>query len=171
MHSDSSGHSHDHDHDHNHPHDHSHAAPSGDQQRMMEQQLNEMAQQSRVLEAYMNDVTNRQAAIGRKLEEARIASATIQGINSEVDVETLMPVGIGVYVKTMVPPVKKVIVNLGSGVAMEKSREDALNFVEARIKEYDVAVRQLEGQRQEIAMRMEQMRGQINSMLRSSQQG
>lgn len=172
MHSDSSGHTHDHDHDHNHPHDHSHAAPSsGDQQRMMEQQLNEMAQQSRVLEAYMNDVTNRQAAIGRMLEEARIASATIQGINSEVDVETLMPVGIGVYVKTMVPPVKKVIVNLGSGVAMEKSREDALNFVEARIKEYDVAVRQLEGQRQEIAMRMEQMQGQINSMLRSSQQG
>ena len=171
MHTDSSGHSHDHDHDHNHPHDHSHAAPSGDQQRMMEQQLNEMAQQSRVLEAYMNDVTNRQAAIGRMLEEARIASATIQGINSEVDVETLMPVGIGVYVKTMVPPVKKVIVNLGSGVAMEKSREDALNFVEARIKEYDVAVRQLEGQRQEIAMRMEQMRGQINSMLRSSQRG
>ena len=170
MHTDSSGHSHDHDHDHNHPHDHSHAAPSADPQRMMEQQLNEMAQQSRMLEAYMNDVTNRQAAIGRMLEEARIASATIQGINSEVDVETLMPVGIGVYVKTMVPPVKKVIVNLGSGVAMEKSREDALNFVEARIKEYDVAVRQLEGQRQEIAMRMEQMQGQINSMLRSSQQ-
>ena len=170
MHTDSSGHSHDHDHDHNHPHDHPHAAPSGDQQRMMEQQLNVMAQQSRMLEAYMNDVTNRQAAIGRMLEEARIAFATIQGINSEVDVETLMPVGIGVYVKTMVPPVKKVIVNLGSGVAMEKSREDALNFVEARIKEYDVAVRQLEGQRQEIAMRMEQMQGQINSMLRSSQQ-
>ncbi|MGI0005951.1 MAG: prefoldin subunit alpha [Nitrososphaera sp.] len=170
MHTDSSGHSHDHDHDHNHPHDHPHAAPSGDQQRMMEQQLNEMAQQSRMLEAYMNDVTNRQAAIGRMLEEARIASATIQGINSDVDVETLMPVGIGVYVKTMVPPVKKVIVNLGSGIAMEKSREDALNFVEARIKEYDVAVRQLEGQRQEIAMRMEQMQGQINSMLRSSQQ-
>ena len=170
MHTDSSEHSHNHDHDHNHPHDHAHAAPSGDQQRMMEQQLNEMAQQSRMLEAYMNDVTNRQAAIGRMLEEARIASATIQGITSEVDVETLMPVGIGVYVKTMVPPVKKVIVNLGSGVAMEKSREDALNFVEARIKEYDVAVRQLEGQRQEIAMRMEQMQGQINSMLRSSQQ-
>ncbi|MGI0019679.1 MAG: prefoldin subunit alpha [Nitrososphaera sp.] len=171
MHTDSSGHSHDHPHDHNHPHDHSHAAPSSDQQRMMEQQLNEMAQQSRMLEAYINDVTNRQAAIGRMLEEARIASATIQGINSDVDVETLMPVGIGVYVKTMVPPVKKVIVNLGSGVAMEKSREDALNFVEARIKEYDVAVRQLEAQRQEIAMRMEQMQGQINSMLRSSQQG
>jgi prefoldin alpha subunit len=52
---------------------------------------------------------------------------------------------------------------------MEKSREDALNFVESRIKEYDVAMRQLEGQRQEIAMRMEQMQGQINMMLRSSQ--
>jgi prefoldin alpha subunit len=136
---------------------------------MMEQQINEMAQQSRMLEAYMNDVTGRQAAVGRLLEEARIASATIQGISADSDSETLMPVGVGVYVKTVVPPVKKVIVSLGSGVAMEKSREDALNFVESRIKEYDVAMRQLEGQRQEIAMRMEQMQGQINMMLRSSQ--
>jgi prefoldin alpha subunit len=160
MHTDSAGHSHDHDHPHSHEHEHQH---------MVEQQLNEMAQQSRMLEAYMNDLTGRQAAVARLLEEARIASATIQGISADSDSETLMPVGIGVYVHTSVPPVKKVVVNLGSGVALEKSREDALNFVESRIKEYEVAMRQLEAQRQEIAMRMEQMQQQINSMLRSAQ--
>jgi prefoldin alpha subunit len=136
---------------------------------MAEQQLNEMAQQSRMLEAYMNDVTNRQAAVARLLEEARIASATIQGVSADSESETLMPVGIGVYVKTTVPPVKKLVVNLGSGVAIEKSRDDALNFVESRIKEYEVAMRQLEGQRQEIAMRMEQMQQKINMMIRSAQ--
>jgi prefoldin alpha subunit len=136
---------------------------------MVEQQLNEMAQQSRMLEAYMNDLTGRQAAVARLLEEARIASATIQGISADAESETLMPVGIGVYVRTSVPPVKKLVVNLGSGVALEKSREDALNFVESRIKEYEVAMRQLEAQRQEIAMRMEQMQQQINSVLRSAQ--
>lgn len=71
-----------------------------------------MAQQSRMLESYMNDIVGRQAAVGRLLEEARLASATIQGITAESEVETLMPVGVGVYVKTVVPPVKKVLVTL-----------------------------------------------------------
>lgn len=166
MHTDSAGHSHDHDHPHSHDHDHSH---EHEHQHAAEQQLNEMAQQSRMLEAYMNDVTGRQAAVARLLEEARIASATIQGVSADAESETLMPVGIGVYIRTSVPPVKKLVVNLGSGVAIEKSREDALNFVESRIKEYEVAMRQLEGQRQEIAMRMEQMQQQINMVIRSAQ--
>ncbi|MER3408284.1 MAG: prefoldin subunit alpha [Nitrososphaera sp.] len=148
-----------HAHDHSSSHDHA-----------LEQQINEMAQQSRMLEAYMNEVMSRQATIGTLLREARIASATIQGTSAESEAETLMPVGAGVYIRTTVPPVKKVLVNLGSDVAVEKSREDALNFVEARIKEYDLAMRQLEAQRQEIAMRMEQMQGQINMMLQSAQQ-
>ena len=137
---------------------------------VVEQRINEMVQQSRVLEAYMNDVMTRQVTVTRLMEEARLASSTIQNITSEVEVESLMPMGIGVYVKTVVLPIKKLLVNLGAGVAVEKSREDALNYVEARIKEYEVAARQLEAQRQEIAMRMDQLQSQINQMIRAAQQ-
>jgi prefoldin alpha subunit len=136
----------------------------------IEQRVNEMVQQGKVLEAYMNDVLSRQMTVSRLVEEARLASTTIQNISSESDVETLMPVGIGVYVKTNVPPIKKLLVNLGAGVAIEKSREDALNFVEARIKEYELAGRQLEGQRQKLEMQMQQVQAQINQMLRAAQQ-
>jgi prefoldin alpha subunit len=135
----------------------------------MEQRINEMVQQSRVLEAYMNDIMTRQVTVTKLMEEARMASTTIQGISQDSEVESLMPVGIGVYVKTNVPPVKKLVVTLGAGIALEKSREDALNYVEARIKEYEVAARQLEAQRQEIAMRMEQMQAHINQMIRAAQ--
>ncbi|MEW6604118.1 MAG: prefoldin subunit alpha [Thermoproteota archaeon] len=137
----------------------------------MEQRINDMVQQSRVLEAYMNDIMTRQVTVTRLMEEARLASTTIQNISSDSEVESLMPMGIGVYVKTVVPPIKKLLVNLGAGVAVEKSREDALNYVEARIKEYEVAARQLEMQRQEIAMRMDQLQSQINQMIRAAQQG
>ncbi|MCI0559044.1 MAG: prefoldin subunit alpha [Nitrososphaera sp.] len=135
----------------------------------MEQRINEMVQQSRVLEAYMNDIMTRQVTVTRLMEEARLASATIQNISSDSEVESLMPVGIGVYVRTNVPPIKKLLVNLGAGVAVEKNRDDTLNYVEARIKEYEVAARQLEAQRQEMEMRMEQMQVQINQMLRAAQ--
>ncbi len=144
--------------------------PSKQQEMVaMEQRINEMVQQSRMFEAYMNDVMTRQITVNRLMEEARLASTTIQNITSESEVESLMPMGIGVYVKTMVPPIKKLLVNLGAGVAIEKSREDALNYVESRIKEYEVAARQLETQRQELAMRMDQLQSQINQMIRAAQ--
>jgi prefoldin alpha subunit len=136
----------------------------------IEQRINELVQQSRILEAYMNDIMTRQLTVNRAIEEARLASTTIQNINSESDVESLMPIGIGVYVKTTVPPIKKLLVNLDAGVAIEKNREDALNYVEARIKEYELASRQLEAQRQEIAMRINQLQSQINQMIQAAQQ-
>ncbi|HEX6282949.1 MAG TPA: prefoldin subunit alpha [Nitrososphaera sp.] len=136
----------------------------------MEQRINELVQQSRILEAYMNDVMTRQVTVGKLIEEAHLASNTIQNITSETDVESLMPIGIGVYVKTTVPPIKKLLINLDAGVAIEKSREDALNYVETRIKEYEVAARQLEAQRQEIAMRINQLQSQINQMIQAAQQ-
>jgi prefoldin alpha subunit len=136
----------------------------------IEQRINELVQQSRILEAYMNDIMTRQLTVNRAIEEARLASTTIQNITSESDVESLMPIGIGVYIKTTVPPIKKLLVNLDAGVAIEKNREDALNYVEARIKEYEVASRQLEAQRQEIAMRINQLQSQINQMIQAAQQ-
>ncbi|HEU0143958.1 MAG TPA: prefoldin subunit alpha [Nitrososphaera sp.] len=136
----------------------------------MEQRINELVQQSRILEAYMNDIMTRQVTVSKLMEEAHLASNTIQNIHSESDVESLMPIGIGVYVKTTVPPIKKLLINLDAGVAIEKSREDALNYVETRIKEYEVAARQLEAQRQEIAMRINQMQSQINQMVQAAQQ-
>jgi prefoldin alpha subunit len=136
----------------------------------IEQRINELVQQSRILEAYMNDIMTRQVTLSRLMEEAHLASNTIQTITSESDVESLMPIGIGVYVKTLVPPIKKLLINLDAGVAIEKSREDALNYVETRIKEYEVAARQLEAQRQEITMRISQLQSQINQMVQAAQQ-
>jgi prefoldin alpha subunit len=136
----------------------------------MEQRINELVQQSRILEAYMNDIMTRQVTVSKLMEEAHLASNTIQNIHSESDVESLMPIGIGVYVKTSVPPIKKLLINLDAGVAVEKSREDALNYVETRIKEYEVAARQLEAQRQEITMRINQLQSQINQMIQAAQQ-
>ena len=136
----------------------------------IEQRINELVQQSRILEAYMNDVMTRQVTVSKLMEEAHLASNTIQTITSESDVDSLMPIGIGVYVKSVVPPVKKLLINLDAGVAIEKTREDALNYVETRIKEYEVAARQLEAQRQEIAMRLNQLQSQINQMVQAAQQ-
>ena len=138
------------------------------QQAATDQKISEMVQQSRILEAYMNDTITREATVTKLIEEARLASSAIQDVTGESEVESLMPVGIGVYMKALVPPVKKLLVNVGAGVIVEKSREDTVNYIESRIKEFEVALRQLSSQKQQIEMRMEQIQKQVNQMLQQS---
>ncbi|HYY65745.1 MAG TPA: prefoldin subunit alpha [Nitrososphaeraceae archaeon] len=138
------------------------------QQSATEEKINEMVQQSRILEAYMNDIINREATITRLMEEARLASNAVQNIADESDIESLASVGIGVYMKALIPPVKKLLINLGAGVAIEKSREDTLNYIESKIREFEIALRQLVNQKQQIETRMEQIQNQINQMLKQA---
>jgi prefoldin alpha subunit len=131
----------------------------------IEQKINELVQQSRVLEAYMNDNISREATVTRLLEEARLASNAIQNVPTDSEVESFMPVGIGVYIKALVPPVKKLLINIGADVTIEKNKEDAINYIESKIKEFEVAIRQLVSQKEQISMRMEQIQRQVNQML------
>src|ERR671938_1137795 len=141
------------------------------QQAAADQKISEMVQQSRILEAYMNDTITREATVTKLIEEARLASSAIQDVTGESEIESLMPVGIGVYMKALVPPVKKLLVNVGAGAIVEKSREDTVNYIESRIKEFEVALRQLSSQKQQIEMRMEQLQKQVNQMLQQSSGG
>jgi prefoldin alpha subunit len=138
------------------------------QQAAADQKISEMVQQSRILEAYMNDTITREATVIKLIEEARLASSAVQNITDESEVESLMPVGIGVYMRASVPPVKKLLVNVGAGVIIEKSREDTVNYIESRIKEFEIALSQLSTQKQQIEMRMEQIQKQVNQMLQQS---
>ncbi|MGC2427977.1 MAG: prefoldin subunit alpha [Nitrososphaeraceae archaeon] len=138
------------------------------QQNAMEQKINEMVQQSRILEAYMNDIITRETTVSRLMEEGRLASSAVQSITEVSEVESLMPVGIGVYMKALVPPMKKLLINVGAGVTIEKSREDTINYIESRLKEFEVALRQLASQKHQIATRMEQIQEQINQMLQQA---
>ncbi|MGA9152376.1 MAG: prefoldin subunit alpha [Candidatus Nitrosopolaris sp.] len=138
------------------------------QQSGIEQKINEMVEQSRILESYMNDIITREAAVTRLMGEARLASAAVQKIVDEKEVESLTPVGIGVYIKTLVPPIKKLLINVGAGVTIEKTREDTVNYVEAKIKEFELGLRELLNQKQQIAIRMEQIQAQINQMLQKT---
>ena len=140
----------------------------GEEQTIMDQKVNELLQQSRILEAYLNDIISREATITRLIQEARLASDALQNMLSETDLETLTPIGIGVYTKTIVPPVKKLLVNIGAGVTIEKTKDDTLNYVESKLNEFEVGLRQLTKQRQQISINMEQIQIQINQIIRQT---
>lgn len=137
-------------------------------QATMDQKMNELVQQSRVLEAYMNDITAREATITRLIQEARLASIALHNMVNETEHESLTPIGIGVYMKAFIPPVKTLLVNVGAGVTIEKTRDDTINYVESKLNEFEVGLRQLNKQKQQISLNMEQIQLQINQMLRQA---
>lgn len=134
-----------------------------------EQKISEMLQQSKILEAYMNDILTKESTVTRLITEAHLASEAIQELSSNNQEESLVPIGIGVYLKVTVPQVRNLLVNVGSGVTIEKSKENAKNYVELKIKEFDLALKQLQSQKEQIAIRMNQLQNEVNTEMQKSQ--
>lgn len=134
-----------------------------------EQKISEMLQQSKILEAYMNDILTKESTVTRLITEAHLASEAIRELSSPAQEESLVPIGIGVYLKVTVPQVRNLLVNVGSGVTIEKSKENAKNYVELKIKEFDLALKQLQSQKEQIAIRMNQLQNEVNTEMQKSQ--
>jgi prefoldin alpha subunit len=134
----------------------------------IEQRVNELVQHSRTLELYLNEVLEREATVTKLIEEARLASYALQSIPLDKENEALMPIGIGVYLKTNIPSIDKLLVNIGAGVTIEKTHEDTLHYIESRIKEFEIGLNQLREQKKQITSQLEQIQHQVNSMLQQT---
>jgi prefoldin alpha subunit len=134
-----------------------------------EQKISEMLQQSKILEAYMNDILGKEATVSRLITEAHLASEAIQGLSSTDEQDSLIQIGIGVFLKVKVPQVTNLLVSVGSGVTIEKSKENAKNYVESRIKEFELALQQIQSQKEQIAMRMNQLQNEVNVEMQKAQ--
>lgn len=140
---------------------------------MSEEQAQALMQQMQALESYMADLIQKEEAVIRLLQEASGAIESMATLNEDAPHETLVPVGLGTYVKATIQPKEKIIVNIGAGAAIEQDKASAINYIEQRIKELEIALQQISAQRQEIAARLEQGQHEINRLIqeqRSSKQ-
>jgi len=135
---------------------------------MSEEQAQALLQQMQALESYMADLMQREEAVMRLLQEAVNAVESMKSLSGDAEYETLVPVGLGAYVKAKISPNQKMIVNIGAGTSVEQDRDSAINYMESRIKELEVALQQLSNQRQEVSMRLEQGQHEMNRLIQSS---
>lgn len=133
------------------------------QGNMTEHSINEMIQESKLLESYYNDIISKESLLHRLLEESTNSFEALKNLSLDSDTLSLVPLGIGVYVKSTISPINKVLVNVGAGVIIEKNKDDAVNFIEHRIKEFETAAKQLSTQKQQISYRMMEIQNTVNS--------
>jgi prefoldin alpha subunit len=135
---------------------------------MSEDQAQALLQQMQALESYLSDLLQREETVMRLLQEATNAVESLKVIAGTVEHETLVPVGLGVYVKARISPNQKIIVNIGAGASLEQDKESAINYMESRIKELEMVLQQLASQRQEVSMKLEQGQHEMNKLIQSN---
>ncbi|MDC4230986.1 MAG: prefoldin subunit alpha [Nitrosopumilus sp.] len=134
---------------------------------MSEEQAQQLMQQMQMLETYFSDLSQREGTFLNVLREAIAAVESIKSLNQKPESDTLVPIGMGTYVPTKISSTNKIILNIGAGIAVEKDFASAINYLEARIKEVEIALQDTTTKKQDAAARLEQGREQINQLMQA----
>ena len=135
---------------------------------MSEEQAQQLLYQIQMMEGYLSELTQKEGTIMSIIREASSAIQSLKTIDTRTDNETLVPVGLGTFIKTKVVPNEKLILNIGAGIAVEKDKDSAINFLELRLKEMQVALQETSNQKQQISASLEQGKQQMEQMLAAS---
>jgi prefoldin alpha subunit len=135
-----------------------------------EETVNALVVELRVLEQTYNEFTSRQNLLERALLESRAALDAINGLAEQPAKEILTQIGGGAMLRSPPPSAEKVMVAVGSGIVIEKPRDEAVALLEERSRDLEKSIVSLIGQRNDIAQRLNQDRQVLNSMLSQSQQ-
>jgi prefoldin alpha subunit len=135
---------------------------------MSEEQAEQLMQQMQMLETYFSDLSQREGTFLNIMREAVASIESIKSLDQKPESETLVPIGMGTYVQAKILSNTKIVMNIGAGIAVEKDFSSAINYLEARIKEVEVALQDTVAKKQDAAGRLEQGKAQINQLMQSA---
>lgn len=135
---------------------------------MSEEQVQQLLYQMQILESYFADLIQRENYMISVLKEATSAIESIKAVNENTEYETLVPLGLGTFIKAKILPNEKIVLNVGAGAALEKNKESTINYIESRIKEIEVALGETAAQKQEVALRLEQGKHEMNRLMQTA---
>ena len=128
---------------------------------MSEEQAQQLAYQMQMLENLFAELTQKENSIINIIREANTAMHTIKGVSTNSQSDSLVPLGLGAFMKTKVNSDEKIII--------EKTHDEAVNYLESRLKELEIALQDTNQQRQQIAANLEQGKQQMQSFMQKSQ--
>ena len=141
------------------------------EEQSAEDRVNSLAVEVRILESTFNELTTRQNMLERALLENRAALEALKELGENKPEDVLLQIGGGALVRSSPPAVDRVLVNVGSSVIIEKSRDEAVTLLESRAKGAEQTIMTLIGQRNEIAQRLETDKQVLQNLLAQGQKG
>lgn len=102
----------------------------------------------------------------RAFETADAAAARGGGGAAPGEADSLVPLGLGLYARARISYGSGVIVGIGADASAERGVRAALDHVEARIKEIEVAAQDVNARRAELAKQGQLVRQEMDSVMR-----
>lgn len=135
---------------------------------MSEEQAQQFLYQMQMLESFAASLDQKEGAIVSYLRDAMASIDSIKNISQGQEIESLIPLGLGTYTKANISSNSKVLIEIGAGIIVEKDHSSAINHLESRIKELQVALNETSSQKHETMMRLEQLKEEMNHLMQSS---
>ena len=137
---------------------------------MSEEEAQQLLYQMQMLEGYLTELSQKESSLLGVIREAVSATETIKNSKIKSDSETLVPIGMGTYMKATLSPNQKVILNIGGGAAIEKDQDSAVNWIESRIKEMEIVLQETNAQKQQVLASLEGGKQKMNQLMQQSGQ-
>lgn len=131
---------------------------------MSEEQAQQLLYQMQMLESYFAELTQKENTLMNVLRDTKNAIDSLKELGNTKESNALLPIGMGTFVKSKISSEDKIVLNVGAGIAIEKDKNSAINFLESRIKEIEVALRESMTQKQNIAAQLEQGKAEMNRL-------
>ena len=125
---------------------------------MSDEQAQQLMYQMQMLESYYAELTQKDNTLVSVLRDTKSAIDSLKEMGEKKEYNTLVPLGMGTFVKSKIS---------SEGIAIEKDKDSAINFLESRIKEIEVALQESMAQKQNIAAQLEQGKAEMNRLAES----
>ncbi len=137
-----------------------------------EEEFRKLNVELRLLEQTAEALQSRANMINSALADLAYAQMTLEGLEKENEKsELLVPIGGTSYVRAKLDNPDRVIVGMGAGVSVEKTRQEAKEIIKKRQQDLDKARTSVQQQFAQVAERISQDRERIEALVAAAREG
>ena len=136
-----------------------------------EEELQKLSVEMRLLEQTAEALQSRMSMVNAAANDLLYAQAALEGLEKETGKsEILVPIGGTSYIRARLENLDKVIVGMGAGVSVEKTREEAKEIVKKRLEDIDKTRKSVQQQYSQIAERIDIDRERAEGLIAAARQ-
>jgi prefoldin alpha subunit len=136
-----------------------------------EEELQKLSIEMRLLEQTAEALQSRMTMVNTAGNDLLYAQATLQGLEKEAEKsEILVPIGGTSYIRAKLDNLDEVIVGMGAGVSVEKTREEAKEIIKKRLEDLDKTRKSIQQQYTQVAERINLDRERAEALIAAAKE-
>ncbi len=136
-----------------------------------EEELQKLSIEMRLLEQTAEALQSRMTMVNTAANDLMYAQATLEGLEKEAEKsEILVPIGGTSYIRARLDNLDEVIVGMGAGVSVEKTREEAKEIIKKRLEDLDKTRKSIQQQYTQVAERINLDRERAEALIAAAKE-